>query len=226
MAQLQKPPSAFSVTGGGDRIIIEWSMDDMTGVTGFELFRAKGRYDSTYHLIADDLGPDDRSYNDTDLERGPSYYYYLSVLGEDIPSNADLNIPPSKMRSGRFYTQTFDPTNLKRQAVDYGDTTWTYMKDIRVVPNPYNISADPNNLLFPGERDKIAFFNIPGECDIQIFTELGELVTTIEHRNGTGDEYWNCTTDSKQIVVSGIYLAVIKDKKTGEVEIEKFVIIR
>ena len=112
----------------------------------------------------------------------------------------------------------------------YSDSTnfteLNYLDAIRIVPNPYNISADPNNLLFPGERDKLAFFNIPGNCDILIFTELGELVTTIEHRNGTGDEYWNCTTDSKQIVVSGMYIAVIKDRKTGKSKIEKFVIIR
>lgn len=218
LAQPTLPPSVFYVDGGGDRIALSWDVTDIPGLAGFELYRARGVYDSTYTLIAE-LGPDARTYNDTEIERGPSYYYYINSVGEPIESNPDLNIPATRIRSGRFYTQTFDPSNLKRPA---GEN----MSDIRVVPNPYNISADPNDMLFPGERDKLAFFNIPGNCDIQIYTELGELITTIEHRDGTGDEYWNCTTDSKQIVVSGIYLAVIKDSDTGETHIEKFVIIR
>ena len=208
-AQPVLPPSAFYVSGGGDQISLSWDVSDPTGIDGFEIYRAIGEYDSSYHLIAE-VGPEVRSYGDSDLERGPGYYYYISSIGEDATG---------KIRSSRYYTQTFDPTNLKRPA-------GTSMDDIRIVPNPYNISADPNNLLFPGERDKLAFFNIPGDCDIQIYTEIGERVTTIEHRDGTGDEYWSCTTDSKQIVVSGIYIAVIIDNKTGDRKIEKFVIIR
>ena len=218
------PPSTFYVDGGGDRIALSWDAD-ISGLTGFEIYRAKGRLDSTYQLIAE-LDPNERSFSDMELERGPSYYYYLSAIGEPLQADAELNIPAVKIRSGRFYTQTYDPTNLKRPAVEQGDTTYKYLDDIRVVPNPYNISADPNNMLFPGERDKLAFFNIPGDCDIQIYTELGELITTLEHRDGTGDHYWNCTTDSKQIVVSGVYIAVVKDRKTGGTEIEKFIIIR
>ncbi len=234
LAQPLFPPSTFYVDGGGDRIALSWDAD-INGLTGFEIYRTKGRLDSTYQLIAE-LGPDERSFFDTDLERGPSYYYYLSAIGEPIQADPALNIPAVKIRSGRFYTQTYDPTTLKRPSVEKGDTVqvysyidstrYTYMDAIRIVPNPYNISADQDNMLFPGERDKLAFFNIPGDCDIQIFTELGELITTIEHRNGTGDEYWNCTTDSKQIVVSGLYIAVIKDRKTGQTKIEKFIIIR
>jgi hypothetical protein len=236
LAQPLLPPSAFYVAGGGDQIFLSWEVYDDIGLTGFEIYRAKGQYDSTYQLIAE-VGPDVRSYDDTDLERGPGYYYYICSVGADIPSVAGLNYPSGKIKSGRFYSQTYDPTNLKRPSVEQGDVVsfnslsgdvkdYSYMDAIRIVPNPYNISSDPNNLLFPGERDKLAFFNIPGDCDIKIFTEVGELITTIEHRNGTGDEYWNCITDSKQIIVSGIYIAVFKDNKTGKTKVEKFVIIR
>ena len=212
------PPATFSVEGGGDRVSLNWTVDDIPGLQGFDVYRAQGLLDSTYHLIAE-LDADARGYDDMDLERGVAYYYYVSAVGEAIPADAVLNIPVSWNVSNRFYTQTYDPTNLKRPA---GDN----MDDIRIVPNPYNLSADPSNLLFPGEPNKIAFFNIPGQCDIKIYTELGELVTTIEHRNGTGDDYWSCTTDSKQIVVSGIYIAVFENLDTGETKIEKFVIIR
>lgn len=214
------PPKIFNVNGGGDRISLSWDVyeNNDPNLKGFEIYRAIGQYDSTYKLIYT-AGANERSFNDTNLERGPSYYYYIVSVGQEIPADPALNIPASVLRSNRFYTQTYDPTNLKRPA-------GTEMDKIRIVPNPYNISADPNNLLFPNEPNKLAFFNIPGECTIRIYSELGELVKEIEHTDGTGDAYWNCTTSSNQIVVSGIYIAAITDKKTGKTEVVKFVIIR
>ncbi len=215
------PPAAFNVNSGGDKISLTWDVyqENDPSLKSFEIYRAKGRYDSTYQLIHE-AGIDERGYDDTQIERGPSYYYYIMVVGDEIAANANLNIPAGiKLHSSRYYMQSYDPAFLKRPAGEDLD-------QIRVVPNPYNISADPNNLLFPGEANKLAFFNIPGDCSIKIFTEIGELITTIDHNDGTGDEYWNCTTEHKQIVVSGVYIAVIKDNVTGETKIVKFLIIR
>ncbi len=219
LAEPQFPPSEVYINGGGDRITLEWKVyDEAPAPQGFEIYRAKGRYDSTYTLIYR-AGPGERTFRDTELERGPSYYYYVLAVGPEVPANPALNIPAHTLKSNRYYTQAYDPTNLKRPAGEK-------LSDIRIVPNPYNISADPNNLLFPGEGDKIAFFNIPGECTIRIFTESGELIKTIEHTDGTGDAYWNCTTSSNQVIVSGIYLVVVTDHKTGKNWVEKLVVIR
>ncbi len=218
LAKAQAPPTTFFVDGGGDKITLSWDLDNTSGVTGFEVFRARGRFDSTHVKIAD-LDAGIREFNDTDLERGPAYYYYLTVKGPALQADPFLNIPAVPLRSSRYYTQTYDPSNLKRPA-------GSDMAQIRVVPNPYNLAADSDNLLFPGEPNKLAFFNIPGDCDIHIYTEMGEMVKTIEHRDGTGDAYWDCTTDSKQIVVSGIYIAAIRNRITGQTKIVKFVIIR
>lgn len=219
IAEPQFPPSEVYINGGGDRISLEWKVfDDGPRPLGFEIYRAKGRYDSTYTLVYR-AGPDERSFRDTQLERGPSYYYYVVAVGPEMPGNPALNIPAHTLKSNRYYTQAYDPTNLKRPAGEK-------LSDIRIVPNPYNISADPNNLLFPGEGDKIAFFNIPGECTIRVFTESGELIKTIEHTDGTGDAYWNCTTSSNQVIVSGVYLVVVTDHKTGKSAVEKLVVIR
>ena len=111
------------------------------------------------------------------------------------------------------------------------------MSAIRVVPNPYIISSNINtqqivtsqgvvSLRIPGAPDRLAFYNIPGYCTIRIYTELGELVYTIEHKDGSGDAYWQSITSSNQVVVSGVYIAVIQDTKTGEMVRKKFVIIR
>jgi hypothetical protein len=214
------PPSVFNVNGGGDRIMLSWDVYNPPDpdLKGFEIYRAKGRYDSTYQLIYQ-AKSDERSYKDVQLERGASYYYYIISVGVTIPANPALHIPASRLVSSRYYGQSYDPAYLKRPEGEE-------LSQIRIVPNPYNIAADQDILLFPNEPDKLAFFNIPGECTIKIFTENGELIKTIEHNDGTGDAYWNCTTSSNQIIVSGIYIAVITDLKTQKNQVEKFVIIR
>ena len=126
--------------------------------------------------------------------------------------------PSGPLRSSRYYSQTYTPTRLKRPA---GEN----MADIRIVPNPFNIASSPS-VRFPDQTDKLAFFNIPGQCRIEIFTALGEWVDQIEHTDGSGDEFWDHTTASRQIVSSGLYIAVITDTETGERAIKKFVLIR
>jgi hypothetical protein len=142
----------------------------------------------------------------------------MTAVGAQIP--AGPGTPAGRLESSRYYTQTYDPANLKRQPGERLDS-------IRIVPNPFNASAK-SAVRFPGviDEDKIAFYNIPGECTIRIYSEIGELVKTIEHTNGSGDEYWYQVTSSNQIIVSGIYIAVITDKNSGQNHFVKFAIIR
>ena len=64
---------------------------------------------------------------------------------------------------------------------------------VRIVPNPYNLSADPS-VRFGDRDDKLAFYELPGEAEIRIYTELGELVEVLVHDDGSGDEFWDLTT--------------------------------
>jgi hypothetical protein len=111
------------------------------------------------------------------------------------------------------------------------------LSGIRIVPNPYNIAAP--GMQYPGEPDKIMFLNIPGHCTIRIYTENGDLINTISHENGSGDEAWNSITSSRQVVVSGVYIvhftvtADYNDPVTGELKykqgdtsFQKLIIIR
>ena len=50
------------------------------------------------------------------------------------------------------------------------------MSRIRVVPNPYNISAATELGFGELAQNRLYFFNIPGRCDIKIYSELGELI--------------------------------------------------
>jgi hypothetical protein len=151
------------------------------------------------------------------VNRGTDYYYYLVAVGDENPVDpAAMSGTPGgvALRSSRYFTQTYQPVNLKRQPGT--------LEQARVVPNPVNLGSD-QTIRFTKE-DEVAFFNIPGECTIKIYTETGELVQTIEHTNGSGDEKWNLTTASRQLLVSGIYIAVIEAE--GERVFRKFTVIR
>jgi hypothetical protein len=139
-------------------------------------------------------------------------------VGSAADNNGAGNTPLGVLESNRYYTQTYDPANLLRPGV-------VSMDSIRVVPNPYNIAAALNVLRYPGEPNKIGFLNIPPVCTIRIFTELGELIQTISHTNGSGDEYWSLTTSSNQIIVSGLYIVVFQTP-SGQTAYRKFVVIR
>ncbi len=220
LPQPPMPPTTFEVNSGGDRISLKWDVNssDPNPPVAFRIYRALGNVDSNYTMIYQTAGASERSYDDKTLVRGFNYYYYITAVGAPISSGPGT--PAGRLESGRYFTQSYDPANLQRQAGDK-------LSDIRIVPNPFNASAK-GSIRFPGaaDEDKIAFYNIPGQCTIKIYSELGELIKTIEHTNGSGDEFWYQVTSSSQIIVSGIYIAVITDKTTGQNHIAKFVVIR
>lgn len=214
------PPTSFEVNSGGDRISLKWDVDsnDPNPPIAFRIYRALGNVDSNYTMIYETANANERSYADKNLVRGFNYYYYITAVGASQAGG--VGTPAGRLESGRYFTQTYDAANLQRQAGEK-------LSDIRIVPNPFNASAQ-GKVRFPGvaDEDKIAFYNIPGQCTIRIYSELGELIKTIEHTNGSGDEFWYQVTSSSQIIVSGIYIAVITDKTTGQNHIAKFAIIR
>lgn len=212
------PPQIFNVDGGGDRIALTWDVYDANdpNLAGFRIYRAANLVDSTYRLLYE-ASSSERSFDDVTATRGIDYYYYLVSVGQN--QSGGPGTPGGPLLSSRYYTQSFDPSNLKRPAGER-------LSDIRIVPNPYVISASAAVKFGLDQSDQLKFFNIPGNCTIKIFTESGELVETIEHTDGTGDETWSSLTSSQQIVVSGVYIAVITDNESGENHIAKFVIIR
>ena len=214
------PPREFRVTSNPDQIVMEWDVYAGANPVGFQLWRAGVRREGDYELIAgtDELGPGARSYEDTDVQRGISYFYYLQAVGEENTDDTGMTPTGLRLKSSRAYTQTYDPAFLKRPPGGG-------LSEAQVVPNPYNM-ASADNVRWPDQRDRIGFLDVPGDCTIKIFTQLGELVETITHTDGSGDAFWDLTTSSNQLVVSGIYLAVIQDNTSGEQIVRKFTIIR
>jgi hypothetical protein len=229
------PPEMFEVNSGGDRIVLSWSnnAESWSNFAGYRIYRAIFKPDTTFDLIFE-CGPGTdhpqiiNNYDDLTPRRGFDYYYYITSYDNGSTNDYFPGVP---LESGKFYTRTIEPAYLRRPP-------GKKLSDIRVVPNPFNIRA--RDIQF-GESapDRITFFNIPPVCTIKIYTERGDLITTLEHTDGSGDQAWNSITSSRQVVVSGVYIAVVEvtenydDPETGtrlfnegDKEIVKFVIIR
>ena len=221
--QPPKPPQKFEVNSGAGAIRMSWTppaSDPSYPVpAGYQIYRATGQADSTYNLVAN-LPATATSYADTSASNDVGYCYYVVSVGAASTNSGAAGTPPGALVSNRYFTQTYDLA-YKRVAASPALKS----DSIRIVPNPYMISAQSGVLLYPGEANKIVFKNIPAICTIKIYSELGELITTIEHSDLTASQDWFQTTSSKQIIVSGVYVAVITTP-TGDRAIKKFIVVR
>ncbi len=221
LPQAPAPPSEFSVESGVDQINLSWSRsNDPPG--GFEIYRARGRvmgeYENNYQYERiDEVDGATREYSDSDVSRGAEYFYYIQAVGSDNSDGTAMTPTGKPLKSNRYQTQTWDPASLKRGP---GDS----VSDFKIVPNPYNVAADQD--VRWDREDRLGFLDVPGNCIIRIYTEMGQLVETIRHEDGSGDEYWDHTTADRQLVASGVYIAVVRDLDSGEVAKKKFVIVR
>jgi hypothetical protein len=221
-------PDQFEVTSGGDRIALTWSnnAESWSNFRGYKLYRAINIPDTTYDMIFE-CGPGTanptivNSYDDLTPQRGFDYYYYISSYDDGSTNDVKPGVP---LESSKFLTMTNEPAYLRRPA-------GTKFADMRVVPNPYNIRA--RDLQFGDSGpDRLMFLNIPPFCTIRIYTERGDLIKTIEHTDGSGDEIWNSVTSSRQVVVSGLYIAHVEVTEDGggfqkgESHFMKFIVIR
>lgn len=223
------PPPVFEVESGGDLIKLKWSASPSGGdpdFAGYRIYRAIGKPDTVFtEIFACGKGTANpeivHTYNDVDAVRGYSYYYYIVAFNDGSNNQTDAN-PHGSLHSSKYYTRTTEPAYLKRKS-------GTSLSQIRIVPNPYYIKASAREMQFPKEYDKIMFYNVPGKCKIKIYTERGDLVASIDHNDGSGDEAWNSITDYRQVIVSGIYLVYfevsedIYDKESGELLFKKVI---
>jgi len=116
---------------------------------------------------------------------------------------------------------------------------------IGVYPNPYYGTAIWDR---SSERlRKIYFFNLPGDCEITIYTLAGDIVKRIQHTSQSnssevrwfetyasddkqkfagGEHAWDLLTDNEQAIATGLYLFTVKNNSNGEIKTGKFLIIK
>jgi len=196
------PPDEFIILSGGDRITLTWSdnAESYEYFAGYRVYRSIDIPDTSFTLLFEcGQGTDNplvNSYEDRSAIRGFDYYYYVTSFDDGTVSQ----IQPGgrQLESSLFWTRTIIPANLKR-------IPGTSLDGIRIVPNPHNASAVEYQF---GEvnKDRVMFYNIPPVCKIKIFSERGDLIKTLNHTDGTGDEEWLLTTSHGQVIVSGIYI--------------------
>ena len=216
------PAPSIEVSSKPDKVLIEWGNESeaASDFAGYRVYRAIGNPGPT--IYEDEMigvwnpifecgeGTDNaltHSYEDKEAKRGKAYYYYVAAFDNGVDNVPDVGGQGESLESGRYLNLTTKGAYLTRPSVEE-------LSRIRVVPNPFNIGA--GKLQYPGEPDKIMFMNLPPVCTIKIYSESGDLVRTIEHTDGSGDEAWKNptgesfqTSSSGQIVVSGLYIAHI-----------------
>jgi len=100
------------------------------------------------------------------------------------------------------------------------------LKNVSVVPNPYFSRSEFNET---EHMRRIRFTNLTENCQINIFTINGELVSTILHNNiSSGNAWWDMRTINNQEVAPGLYLYHIEDLSSNNQEpiVGKFAVVR
>lgn len=114
---------------------------------------------------------------------------------------------------------TFRATGIS----DMNEVTSSGLKQVRVVPNPYIVTADWETDV---NHKSLHFTHLPNECVIKIFTLTGDLVYTILHNDiFSGQEEWNLRSMNRQEVSPGLYVFVV-EAPNHEKYVGKFAVIR
>ena len=227
-------PDSIYVSSGIGNINIKWSSSPERAIdqdskkqdfSGYRLYRSAISPENKWEKIMEVGGntglPITHSYTDSNVIVGFDYYYAVTAF--DDGQNNYLN-PGERLESSKLTSTAYVGASAAMQPQM---TLNSFKKNLRVVPNPFNIRSvnygDPNN---PSdlENNKLLFVGLPGNCTIRIFTISGDLVKTINHTSGLGSEEWDQVTESNQFIASGIYIAHVESNIGNE--IIKFVVIR
>ncbi|RPI03844.1 MAG: hypothetical protein EHM64_11670 [Ignavibacteriae bacterium] len=110
------PPSTFTVTSGGDKIMLDWAnnAENAPHFGGYVIYRSESRvlqYNTIYKKIFEcNQSNAVNHYNDVEAKRGFDYYYYIQSKDDGT------QVPNETLYSGLFWTVTNRQANLQRPA--------------------------------------------------------------------------------------------------------------
>lgn len=201
---------------------------------GYRLYKSTKSINGPWTLLGDWDVPNDGfgyntglqyTYTDAGLLNNVEYFYTLTAYS--LPDKT-INFPSQE--SSRAANAV---------AAVPGTTPPQTVGQVAVVPNPYRGDIAYSSYSPPWEKPqgdrpwwmeqdrRIQFINLPEYCEIRIYTLSGDLVNTILHNDpGKGYKDWNLTSSVGQAIASGLYLFTAEDKKTGQIQVGKFVVIK
>ncbi len=223
------PPTSVSIAGSGAGIVVQWSDQAAEALGNFAGYRIMkkigtqdtGYYEEVYRSDATDKAPT-HSFVDKKVRVGATHYYYIQAIA--AISASDPNAHPSEREKLIYSGRVYFYNNI---AVTGEAPLGNALDKIAIVPNPFNWNdpllrgygyTNPTNL-------QISFYELPHTVTIQIYTEAGDLVKTINHDQNSGFNKWNMTNEAGQTVASGIYVVLFKTPDGG-VSFQKLVVVR
>ena len=203
-------PASVTYSKQPGKISLSWTA--APGAAKYRVYRTVKDYGKQRRRIAEVTGT---SYDDTAVLRGNDYFY--SIVAVDAQGREG---------SQMMALATYPTIPLRAPA-----TGW--LSKVVVVPNPYNRNGGAETaggFNWSGNtqaQTSVKFINLPPKATINIFTTTGDLVTTVFHTDGTGEEPWFLLTDNLQRPVSGLYLCHIRnDDNPSETKMLKLVVAR
>lgn len=129
------PPSAFHVSVDSPNIKLQWNStaEDYPGFEGYKIFRAQGRYDTTYQQIFEcGLGGDSletiHTFIDSNVTPNTEYYYYIISYGTQNGKT---------LHSSLYLTRTTEPAILYTTGTA-PENLITQFNLAQNYPNPFN----------------------------------------------------------------------------------------
>lgn len=246
--QVRVPIKVYDVTDPANPI-------DVSGRTILYDFEYWGNFPpGTFGPKGWDLTPGGKGYNGRDGGIGPLVYpdelFFLSFPADNplLPDTAIVSMRTQNFDSTEYefvngqwayigevvygispspgdeYTiLTGKPLNqnvvyrFTTTAGSYAAAKESDLENIRVVPNPYLAASAFDN--------RLMFTNLPGQCEIFIYTVAGDLVRRIDHQGSQGATYWDLKNESGLSVAYGLYVYVVKTRD-GQKRVGKFSIIK
>ncbi len=194
------PPQTFTVSSDTDRIVLEWQTYPGAVQTGWEIYRAAGQHQNPkgYDLIAV-LPSETRRYEDVQAVRGLDYYYYLVAAGEINNDPTGLTPTGVRLRSGRYYTQTYlpaallSPTGVQYRAEEAPRQFALHQN----YPNPFNPAT-------------VIRYQLPkaSKVELTVHDLLGHLVKTLVNDRkpaGAYEAHWDGRDEAGNAMSNGIY---------------------
>ncbi len=220
-----RPPQRFSVWGRDEGIVLEWQpAAGGPTVTGWEIYRTEGWVDNLYasgclddpnricayeHVAS--LPVSAVSYLDVDVGEGVDYYYYVQAVGEPqaVDPHGIAGTPDGQpLRSGRYFTQTYDPVRLSSAPPQQTPPTDKLVLETNF-PNPFAGNTSIR-------------YGLPKAADVNlsVYDMLGRQVAVLVQQFQLGGQY-EVQFDAGQLA-SGVYVYVLD---TGAERIERTMLL-